>query len=384
MLAVAVRIAQRMGIHDESTYTRCTALEAEMRRRLWWSLVIFDNRVSEMLDSKTAAPTWDCGTPFNVDDSEIRPEMKTAPAIHEKPTESLFAVVRSELGAFHLNFIDRSLNTTDEANDIGKGLILDGSKLSALEKTMEDKYLVFCDSENPLHFMTIWTTRGYLAKTRLLEHYSRHSRSSVPQTDVQRDTAISYAISMLKCDTKLMSSPLTKGYLWLVDFDFPFLAYVHILQDLRKRPTADHAKTSWDAMSDNYDARVMNPKQGEPIFVVFSRVVLQAWEKREAVSRQDEELPRIVSDVRNKLNHMRSILSQQSSMEQPSGAVGININESQMAIPRDFGNHGTEGQCFMSSRPGGHPEIPEQATMDVDVDQFWTTIDWSWMHTQDW
>jgi hypothetical protein len=387
MLAVAVRIAQRIGIHDESTYTRCTALEAEMRRRLWWTLVIFDSQVSEMLDSKTAAPTWDCRTPLNVDDSELRPEMKTAPAIHEKPTEALFAVVRSELGAFHLNVIDRSLNTTAEAKDIGKGPVLDGSKLSTLEKTMEDKYLAFCDSDNPLHFMTIWTTRGYLAKNRLLEHYSRHSRSSVQQTDMQRNVAISYALSMFECDTKLISSPLTKGFLWLVYFDFPFLAYVHILQDLRKRPTADHAKKGWDAVSDNYEARVKDPKQGEPIFVVFSRVVLQAWEEREALLKKHDkplEAPRIVSDIRNKLAHMRSILSQQGNMEQPNCASAINMDESPMPMPMNFGGHGTGGQCFTDSGSGGYTEVPEQATMDVDMNQFWNTIDWNWMHTQDW
>jgi hypothetical protein len=50
MLAAAIRIAQRMGLHNESTYTRYTAVEAEMRRRLWWSLVIFDHRMCEMSD----------------------------------------------------------------------------------------------------------------------------------------------------------------------------------------------------------------------------------------------------------------------------------------------------------------------------------------------
>ncbi len=38
MLAVAIRIAKRMDIHDESSYTKYDALEAEMCRRLWWSL----------------------------------------------------------------------------------------------------------------------------------------------------------------------------------------------------------------------------------------------------------------------------------------------------------------------------------------------------------
>ena len=215
MLAVAICTAQRMGIHDESTCASCTALQAEMRRRLWWSLVIFENRVGEMLNNKSTAtldPTWDCRTPLNVDDSEIRPEMKTSPADHGKPTEALFAAVRSELAdfvrcsAFHWN-------ATAQAKDTRQGPVLESGELITLEKTIEEKYLAFCDPENSLHFMTIWTTRGYFAKTRLQEHFQKHSMSSRQQTNEQRNTAISYALSMLEDDTKLVSSPLIKGYL---------------------------------------------------------------------------------------------------------------------------------------------------------------------------
>ncbi len=75
MLGVAIRIAQRMGIHTESTYARFTVLKAETCRRLWWSLVIFDNRICEMFDYKmaTLTPFWDCKPPVNVNDFEILP-----------------------------------------------------------------------------------------------------------------------------------------------------------------------------------------------------------------------------------------------------------------------------------------------------------------------
>ncbi|KAL2215030.1 fungal-specific transcription factor domain protein [Thermoascus aurantiacus ATCC 26904] len=399
MLGVAIRIAQRMGIHNESTYARCTALEGELRRRLWWSLIVFDNRICELYDHKTTMldPTWDCRTPLNVNDFEIQPEMKTPPAIHEKPTEALFVVVRSELGefvrhsAFHLDFSNPSLKAI--ANETRHGPVREGDELIALEKTMEDKYLQFCNTENPLHFMTIWTTRGYLAKYRLLEHYSRHSKLSVQQTDPQRNAAISHALRMLMCDTKLMTSPLTKGYLWLVHLHFPFPAYIHILQDLKKRPTEDYAEKAWEVMSDNYEARMMNTKQADrPFFIVFARIVLQAWEEREALFRQQDkpvELPRIVSDVRNKVMQMTSNFSPNSNIEQPSGAAGINMDEIPMPMPMEFGGHGlsygTGGQGSTGPGPGGYPDIPGQATMDVDMNQFdWTTIDWNLMHARGW
>lgn len=388
MLSVAIRIAQRMGIHEESAYAKHTVLEAEMRRRLWWALTILDNRVCEMFDYKatTLAPIWDCKTPLNVDDSEIRSETKTPPAIHEKPTEALFAVVRSELADFvrhssyYLSQTRPFLNTTIRAKNTRQSYLPEDSELLALEETMENKYLKFCEPESPLHFMTIWTTRGYLARNRLLEHYSRQSTSAVVQTDTQRKASVFYALDMLECDTKLMASPLTEGYLWLIHFEFPFPAYVHIFQDLRKRPKEDYAKRAWDAMGDNYKVRAMDPKKGEPMFIVFAQGVLYAWEAREATFEQQDntpEPPPIVSDVRNKLAQIRSSFSQADSVDRPAGPATVNTEE------MDFGSHSAGEQYFTRSELGGYPDNPGQVMMDFDtLNQFWTTIDWNWMHTQ--
>ena len=382
-----------MGIDNESTYAKHNALEAEMRRRLWWSLIIFDNRICEMShhQSTILAPTWDCKIPLNVNDFDMRPEAKTPPATHERPTEALFAVVRSELGefvrhsSFHLDFTNPSLK--EIAKDIPHGPAVEGSKLIALEKTIEDKYLKYCIPENPLHFMTLWTTRGQLAKNRLVEHYSRYSRSSVQQTDTQRDTANSHALSMLECDTKLMTSDLTKGYHWHIDCHFPFPAYIHLFQDLKKRPVEKHAEKSWEVMSENFEAHYMKVEQGrKPLLEVFARILLQAWEAREAVFRQlgtPLEPPRIVSGIKHIVMQMTSN-AQNNAKEQPNSALGMNMNDSSMPVPMDFGGHGLlygmGWQLPAGLGPGGYPDIFPEATMEVDVDQLdWTTVDWNSM-----
>lgn len=398
MLGVAIRIAQRMGIHNESGYAKCTALEAEMRRRLWWSLILFDTRICELSDYKTAmlTPSWDCRTPLNVNDFDLRPEMKTPPAVHGTSTEALFAVVRSELGefvrhsAFHLDFTNPALKTV--AKDVQHGPVPEGGELVTLEKMIEDEYLKFCNPENPLHFMTIWTARGYLAKNRLVEHYSRYSKSSMQQTAAQRDAAFSQALSMLECDTKLMTSPLIKGYLWLVHFHFPFLAYIHIVQDLRRRPIGEHAEKAWEVMSANYEARFMNVEQDDnPFFKIYSRIVLQAWEAHEAMFRQSDKplkQPRIVSDIKHKVTQ-RTPNAQNNIAEQPNGAVSMTIDHYPMSMPMDFGGHGLlygmGGQGFAGSGLGDYPDIPGQNTMEIDVNPLdWATIDWTTHHGGGW
>ncbi|KAF3893827.1 hypothetical protein GTR04_4399 [Trichophyton interdigitale] len=74
LLSVAVGIGQRIGIYSESMYSKWSPLEAEIRRRLWWSHVVFDKRISEMSDYGTTPlnPSWDCRIHLNVNDSELR------------------------------------------------------------------------------------------------------------------------------------------------------------------------------------------------------------------------------------------------------------------------------------------------------------------------
>ena len=124
MLGTAFRIAQRLGIPSESANVKHTVLEAEMRRRLWWSMVLFDARISEVSDHKatTLVPTWDCQIPLNVNDFDLHPDMKIRPANQEEPTEALFLVVRSELTNFvrhsssHLDFINPILKVVATAS----------------------------------------------------------------------------------------------------------------------------------------------------------------------------------------------------------------------------------------------------------------------------
>ncbi|CAG7946914.1 unnamed protein product [Penicillium nalgiovense] len=390
MLGVAIRIAQRIGIHNESLYGKCSALEAEMRRRLWWSLIIFDNRICEMSDYKTAslAPIWDCRVPLNVSDFELQPGIKAQPAPSNRPTEMLFAVVRSELAefvrhsAFHLDFTNPFVNTIAPRSTAKN----EAERLVALEKTIEDNYLAMCNPENPLHFMTIWTTRGHLAKNRLLQHYSKYSAASIKQTDTQRTVGISHALRMLECDSNLMKSPIIKRYLWLVDFHFPFPAYIHLLQDLKQRPAEGNADQAWEVMSKNYEARIMDAKEdNRPFFIVFSRIVLQAWESREQVARQQEiplVPPLIVSDIRKKVTQMVSNFGQDAHTMQPGDASGVNVDNLSTPMQMDLNvsgiAYGTRREVSTSLGQWVYPEMSGPSSIDVDASRFlWDTMDWN-------
>ncbi|OAX82765.1 hypothetical protein ACJ72_02884 [Emergomyces africanus] len=409
MVAVAIRIAQRMGLHCESSYNSpdCRALEAEMRRRLWWSLVLFDHRICEMLGqekSSTLSPTWDCRAPLNVNDFEIQAEMSKAPTAHDtSPTEALFAVVRSELA-------DSARHSTSHLTIIsGKstpGTITDpnreGSELQVLETMMDKKYLAHCNAEVPLHFMTIWATRSWFARSRLTEHYLTHAIStSYQSTDAQRSSAYGYAVCMLEADTKLRTSPLTKGFLWLLESMYsPILAYLHILKGISKRPDEEYADKAWAAICDNYEAISSGPKHHRTRLMIafkFSRITLQTWEARESLLRSrnnaPEQPPQLVLDARMNVTQTSSrgpFAQGKSAGNQSIGATpspGLTTTGSTALPPFDSTplspegyqisgeGHNFNAPTFM----GFYPEMSVQESMDLARDKFWSQESFNWM-----
>ena len=437
MLAVPIRIAQRLGYHSESHNAQCPPLEAEMRRRLWWSLAVFDNRICEMLNYKIAslAPTWDCRLPLNLNDFELVPEAKHVPPVHDKPTEAFYIVLRSEVSdfvrhcAFHLDFIDPMLTTVANAINAANGTGPLGTQaLLDLQKRIEEKSLALCDPENPLHFMTIWSTRGYLARNLLLEHCTRQMRSTAsprptpaptppshhrhhlqPPQQHQPDPAagLAYALDMLDCDTKLMMSPLTRGYRWHMHFNFPFVAYTYVVQHLRRKrqqasadldPAAVEAIVSraWEAMSDNYEARPMENEKfvGSPFFMLFARLVMQAWEVGAAGRPEGTPAPRIVV----RLGRLMELYGEGRGTVGAGGGgrlgdepqhVGVTLEAAGASpMPNVMGPPGEEagGQGFFGT--GGYPDlVREDGGMDftgMGMGHFWPTMDWGMMERRRW
>lgn len=335
LLAVAIHGVQRLGYHREAMNTGRPVLEGELRRRLWWALVSFEHRVCETYNHRTTtlSVAWNCHVPLNLNDFELLPGTKIVPPTHDRPTEALFVLLRSQLAdclrrsPFHLDLTDPYLTTLAAPAAGQRGSPADlGDMQHALEKTLS-----LCDvNHNPLHFIAAWSVRGFLAKCLLLEYTTRqhrhhNSRGAGARANTgaqgERDgqgaaedegqgkeeedeqTGLTHALTMLRCDTTLLSSPMTLPFRWYIQWNFPFLAYAYIVQYLivsrprqgssgqaqgrgqagqtRQRPqrqqqqrkqgkgrggpsaNSEHngddygviAKRCWDVMTENYEAR---------------------------------------------------------------------------------------------------------------------------------
>lgn len=390
ILGIAIRTAQRMGIHNESTLSNHSILEAEMRRRLWWALVIFDTRVGEMAGYSTATlgPQWTCKAPLNVPDSDLRVEMKRRPDAQMRFTEATFAVVRGEIADFVRHAAFHLENTKQVSKSLPQNIQHDAvhEGLSKLEENIDAKYLDSCDLDSPLHFMTRWMKQAFISRHNLMDHLSRYPTGQFGAADPQRNTRLSYSLDMLKCDTKISTSPLTRGFCWLANHHFPFFAYIIIVQILMRHPRMKEAVDAWEVMSDHFEARFTPDWEGHhSFFRLLSKVISRAWKARELAFKESGvplTTPRVVTAIARKLTETGEVI-EESAMKQSNTSLGMSMEDLYMPMQfpaimedrnwryaaREGAVHGSTGLdlCF---------GLPGQA-MDMDTSSFdFGAVDW--------
>jgi hypothetical protein len=79
---LSLRIAQSLGLHRDGTHLGLPPFESEIRRRLWWLMVLRDGRAVEdygLKDNSIVFLKTDVKHPLNVDDIELYPGMKSLP-----------------------------------------------------------------------------------------------------------------------------------------------------------------------------------------------------------------------------------------------------------------------------------------------------------------
>ncbi|KAG4271941.1 hypothetical protein FPRO06_04192 [Fusarium proliferatum] len=300
LIGLAVRIAQRMGLHRDPAQFGLPPFEVEQRRRLWWTLVGYDRRLGEMAGSTVTALSTggDCKIPMNVNDSDLHVDGKELPTPHSGPTEMLFSLTRVELAmavssdsnrdSYKMNNTDKSPAGTPAsknqatirlAGQDGPAYTLDGFCAH-----IEGTYLSQCDPKIPLHFFTLTMTRQAMCKMRIISFLVRmHSNDdNLPLKDVERDSLFLQATQMIEYDNVVQSSESLRPFKWYSMHHFPFPAYMFLVQELRHRVSGPMVERAWDAIEKNHDLRGLLNNYHNPMHMAFGGHFIKAWDAHEA------------------------------------------------------------------------------------------------------
>jgi hypothetical protein len=325
MMGIAVRIAQRMGLHRDPDGYGLSPFEVEQRRRLWWTLVSYDRRVGEMTGSTVTALTsgCDCKKPLNVNDSDLHVDGKEPTTPHTGPTEMLFALTRVELSmavasnsnrdSFKMNPEKKNDSSQPgKPNAVTIRLAGQDAPVYTLEgfcAHIEGTYLVHCDPKIPLHFFTLTMTRAALCKMRIINFLVRsHNAEAMPLKDIERDALILGAIEMIEYDNVVQSSSSLQPFRWYAMHYFPFPAYMFLVQELRKRISGPLVERAWAAIEANYELRGLLSNLHSPMHTAFSGLFVKAWTahyEAERAGGRDIPTPQFISVLRERVEIRR-------------------------------------------------------------------------------
>ncbi|PHH82222.1 hypothetical protein CDD82_6641 [Ophiocordyceps australis] len=317
LTGIAVRIAQRLGLHCDPGGFGLAPFEVEQRRRLWWTIVGYDRRLGEMTGSTVTALSsgGDCKIPLNVNDSDLHVDGKEMPMPHSGPTEMLFALTRIEVAmAVASNGNRDSLKVNKTGQDERPTIRIAGQQspsytLDGFCAHMESTYLSQCDAKIPLHFFTQTMTRQNLCKMRIIAFLVRiHNAEPLPLDQAERDSHFLQATQMIEYDNVVMSAESLRSFRWYAMHYFPFPAYILLVQELRNHSSGPLVERAWEAITLNYNLRGLLNNIHSPMHTAFGGLFIRAWDAHQAAQQAMDKqttTPPFITTLRERAERRR-------------------------------------------------------------------------------
>jgi len=347
LAGVANRIGQRIGLHRESASRELSVFEAEIRRRLWWQVLILDYRSAQLSGSKIEinVEIFPTKRPLNVNDSDLSPSMKEPPIEHPGITDMLFCSIRYEIGEFMRQ--SKPLKLFDGAGQraaAAVSLMEKDKAINEFEDMLEQKYLRYTDPSIPLHFLSAGLARSAVCQMRLLAHHPRQypdKGASLPQSE--KDMLFSTSLKMVEYDNMGPATNSMRGYLWHMKVFQQLDAFIYLLGELRNRVKGEEVDRAWQHVQFAFESRpemITNTKNS--LYFAIGNLALKAWEKRSTTSGRNQGSYQVVTpDFITRLRSYRKAIPVEAMKSTAANTITPNASN-QYHIP----NQTSHGENF--------------------------------------
>ncbi|KAK1756545.1 putative C6 transcription factor [Echria macrotheca] len=285
LTGVAVRIAQRMGLHRDGEKLGLPPFEVQMRRRLFYQLLPLDGTASHMCGVGVMMPPdgWDTQPALNVNDEQIWPGMTEPPKEPDGATDMIFCLSRFFIGKSISGAGKKGTTTTTGLTREFADYAEAEREISEAENEVETRYIRYCDVINPLHFLAIGLARSGITAMRLRIRLPRARTQDA--TDAERRDILQLAQKILDTDAAAHDhAGLVKRFGWHVKSFFLWGMWdslVYILTTLWTRRdilSLAERKAAWDRLERLYrnHGELFDTKRA--LHVAFQRLTLKAWD----------------------------------------------------------------------------------------------------------
>lgn len=163
-----------MGLHRDGDFLGLPPFETEMRRRLWWRILLLDAMYALMsgLGHSLLPRSWDTKPPLNVNDSDLYPTM-TVIQPKDSPTDMVFCLICCEIARLMVDTPELHVvimqNEMGSENPDPEKLEKATQRIEELDRTMTDILDKYSDlSMGPIHILATEVKSIMIEKLREL------------------------------------------------------------------------------------------------------------------------------------------------------------------------------------------------------------------------
>ncbi|KAL6229910.1 hypothetical protein BDW75DRAFT_234842 [Aspergillus navahoensis] len=262
MSALILRLAQGLGLHRDGNNFGLKPFDAEMRRRLWWHVILLDLRSSEDhgTDVQIHDQMFDTRLPLNVNEADLSPNTKERPKPRVGFTDMTFFLIRCDI----CYALRRVAYTCPNTSGAISGPTPDNcpNVVQTVNMHIEEQYLKHCDMSDPIQWISATIARLVLTKMWLVIHHpitrsdldsqlSHESRESLFITSIE----VTEFARLIKEDKK------TQKWSWMFDAHMQWHAIAMVLSELCVRPLSPLTDRAWIAVTTVYDTWLQTAKQ---------------------------------------------------------------------------------------------------------------------------
>ena len=278
LTGIAIRMAQRIGLHNDRESQGLSPFLVQMRRRLFWQIVPLDSYAGQTSGTgiSVSPETWDTKQPLNIDDDQIFPGMTEVPSEQRGASEMIFCLSRMELSNFYnrtgVKLMDKGGMVQMKNREEIERLI------DEVEDRIELKYLRYCDILNPLHLVTTGMTRSAVNAARLRARMPLLMQEST--SDEERRKTCILANKVLDTISAMLSNPALQKFRWQIQAFFLWDSLLCLLRCISKvgfysPPELDSAWKRVFEVYANHETLLLGRRN---LFLTIGKITLDAWQ----------------------------------------------------------------------------------------------------------
>ncbi|GKZ55042.1 hypothetical protein AnigIFM49718_011167 [Aspergillus niger] len=291
ILGLVIRKAQTIGLHRDGTSLGLSLYECEIRRRVWWYLVTLDMRVSELSGAANSiiSQPWDTNFPTNINDQDLHPDIDFLTPATDGLTDMSFCLFQYE--AVRLVRSAYLAASPEVMLRNSPRMLLSIEQINVFRRTVEDRFLRFCDPVIPVHFMLNSFARLTLSKMQAFVQEIR-PKERKPQQSSRSDSGskLNYGLRMLEYDQLLHSNPSVHGFRWFIYAQFPWGALIWLLQSMLTKDWGAREDNTWHHIETLYQRYPELYDEDRGLHRLVNTLVLRVWWLRQAL-RKGPALP---------------------------------------------------------------------------------------------